>query len=205
VVQLQDEERRRIARELHDSIGQHLTAIAMSVSTLEGRVRPELRPEVKEILRHVDTCIKDVRTISHLLHPPLLDEVGLSSALEWYVGEFSRRGGIHVDLEMPPELGRMKPEVETAIFRIVQESLTNIHRHSGAQKARISIGHGNGKVKISISDGGRGISKEVLKTNCGWAIGRWGDGHERTSKTAWRNISNPLEWTGNYLGRRTAI
>jgi two-component system NarL family sensor kinase len=87
VVQLQDEERRRIARELHDGIGQQLTAIIMGVSTLEGRVRPELRPEVKEILALVDNCIKDVRTISHLLHPPLLDEVGLLSALEGFVRE----------------------------------------------------------------------------------------------------------------------
>ena len=149
VVQSQDQERRRIARELHDSIGQHLAAITMSVSMLGGRVPPEFRPDVEEIVKQINSCVKDVRTISHLLHPPLLDEVGLSSALNWYVGEFSRRGGIHVDLEMPPELGRMKPEVETAIFRIVQESLTNIHRHSGARKARISIGRGDGTVRMS--------------------------------------------------------
>ena len=163
VVQSQDKERRRIARELHDSIGQELAAITMSVTMLGDRVPPEFRPDVEDILSQITTCIKDVRTISHLLHPPLLDEVGLSSALTWYVGEFSRRGGIHVDLEMPPELGRMKPEVETAIFRIVQESLTNIHRHSGARKARISIGRGDGTVRMSISDDGRGISKEKLK------------------------------------------
>jgi two-component system, NarL family, sensor kinase len=163
VVQSQDQERRRIARELHDSIGQELAAITMSVSTLGSRVPPELRPDVEDILSQINTCIKDVRTISHLLHPPLLDEMGLSSALTWYVEEFSRRGRIHVDLEKPPELERMNPEVETAIFRIVQESLTNIHRHSGAQKARISIGRGDGTVRISISDNGRGISKEKLK------------------------------------------
>jgi two-component system NarL family sensor kinase len=163
VVQSQDQERRRIARELHDSIGQELAAITMSVSTLGSRVPPELIPDVQEILSQIKNCVKDVRTISHLLHPPLLDEVGLSSALIWYVGEFSRRSGIQVDLEMPPELGRMKPEVETAIFRIVQESLTNIHRHSGAKKARISIGCGDGRVRLSICDGGRGISKESLK------------------------------------------
>jgi two-component system, NarL family, sensor kinase len=163
IVQSQDQERRRIARELHDSIGQHLAAITMSVSMFGSRLPPEFLPDVEEILRQINSCIQDVRTISHLLHPPLLDEVGLSSALNWYVGEFSRRGGIQVDLEMPSELGRMKAEVETAIFRIVQESLTNIHRHSGAKNARISIGHGNGTIKISISDAGRGISKETLK------------------------------------------
>jgi signal transduction histidine kinase len=163
VVQSQDQERRRIARELHDSIGQHLAAITMSVSMLGSRVPPEFRPAVEEILKQIKSCVKDVRTISHLLHPPLLDEVGLSSALNWYVGEFSKRGGIQVDLEMLPELGRMNREVETAIFRIVQESLTNIHRHSGAQTARISIRRGDGRVRISISDDGRGISNETLK------------------------------------------
>jgi two-component system NarL family sensor kinase len=163
VIQSQDQERRRIARELHDSIGQELAALIMSVAMLGSRVPPELRPHVEEILSQINGCAKDVRTISHLLHPPLLDEVGLSSALNWYVEEFSRRGGIHVDLEMPPELERMKPELETAIFRIVQESLTNIHRHSGARKARISIGRGDGTVRMSISDDGRGISKEKLK------------------------------------------
>jgi two-component system NarL family sensor kinase len=163
VVQSQDQERRRIARELHDSIGQYLAAITMSVTMLGDRVPPEFRPNVEEILRQINSCVKDVRTISHLLHPPLLDEGGLSSALSWYVGEFSRRGGIHVDLDMPLELERMKSEVETAIFRIVQESLTNIHRHSGARKARISIERGDGTVRMSISDDGQGISKEKLK------------------------------------------
>ena len=163
IVQLQDEERRRIARELHDSIGQALGAIAMSVSLLDRRAPPELRPEIEEILKQIDTCTKEVRTISHLLHPPLLDQVGLSAALQGYVGEFSRRSGIHVDLEIPSELARMKPEVETAIFRIVQESLTNIHRHSGAQEARVSVARNGGTLRILVSDYGRGISKETLK------------------------------------------
>lgn len=140
VVQLQDQERRRIARELHDSIGQQLSAIAMNLSMLESRVGSEIRPEVREILRQINTCTIDVRTISHLLHPPLLDEVGLSAALEGYITEFSKRSRIHVELELPSKLGRMKPELETAVFRIVQESLTNIHRHSGARKASISMG-----------------------------------------------------------------
>lgn len=163
IVQLQDEERRRIARELHDSVGQALSAIAMSISMLGTRLPPEFRAEAEEILRQVDSCNKEVRTISHLLHPPLLEEVGLSAALDGYVREFSRRSGIHVDLEIPSELTRMKPEVETAIFRIVQESLTNIHRHSGAREARISVARNGGTLRILVSDNGRGISKETLK------------------------------------------
>jgi signal transduction histidine kinase len=162
VVQMQDVERRRIARELHDSVGQYLAAIAMNVTALEERVSPELQPRVKEILKELDTCIKDVRTISHLLHPPLLDEIGLSSALEWYVGEFAKRGRIRVALQMPPELRRMKPDTETAVFRIVQEALTNIYRHSGAQKASISIESDANRLRIRVSDDGRGISPDIL-------------------------------------------
>lgn len=162
VVQMQDEERKRIARELHDSVGQYLSAIVMNVSAIADRVPPELRPRVDEILKQVDACIRDVRTISHLLHPPLLDEMGLSSALTWYVDEFSRRSGIGMHLEMPSELRRMKPEAETAVFRIVQEGLTNIHRHSAARKAGISIESDGTTLRINISDDGRGISPDVL-------------------------------------------
>jgi signal transduction histidine kinase len=162
VVQLQDEERQRIARELHDSVGQYLSAIVMNVSAIAERVPAELRPRVEEILKQVDACIRDVRTISHLLHPPLLDEMGLSSALTWYVDEFSRRSGIGVRLELPSGLRRMKPEAETAVFRIVQEGLTNIHRHSAAQKAGISIESDGATLRINISDDGRGISPDVL-------------------------------------------
>ena len=103
VVQMQDDERKRIARELHDSVGQYLSAIVMNVSAIADRVPAELKPRVEEILKQVDACIRDVRTISHLLHPPLLDEMGLSSALTWYVDEFSRRSGIGMHLEMPSE------------------------------------------------------------------------------------------------------
>ncbi len=162
VVQMQDEERRRIARELHDSVGQYLGAISMNVATLGDRVPAEVQPRVQEILKVVDTCIKDVRTISHLLHPPLLDEIGLSSALDWYVNEFSKRGRIAVTLEMPPELGRIKFETETAVFRIVQEALTNIYRHSGARNARISIESDASTLRLQISDDGRGISPDIL-------------------------------------------
>ena len=162
IVQMQDEERRRIARELHDSVGQYLGAIAMNIAVLGDRIPTELKPRVTEVLKQVDTCTKEVRTISHLLHPPLLDEIGLSSALEWYVSEFSKRGGIEAALEMPPELGRLKFETETAVFRIVQEALTNIHRHSGARKAVISIQSDAKALRMDISDDGRGISPDML-------------------------------------------
>ena len=159
-LQLQDEERRRIARELHDSVGQRLSAIAMTVSALRDRIAREFHAAVEDLLRQVDGCVKDVRTISHLLHPPLLDEMGLSSAVRWYIDEFSQRSQIKVNLEMPPEISRMKWEVETAIFRIIQESLTNIHRHSGARNARISLEDDGKTVRMTISDDGRGIAPD---------------------------------------------
>lgn len=163
IVLAQDEERKRIARELHDDIGQYLGAISMGLASLRNKVRPELRPEVDSLLATVETCTRDVRTISHLLHPPLLDELGLPSALEWYVLEFAKRGGIAVGLEMSPQLGRLKPETETAIFRIVQEALTNVHRHSGAEKVQVWIGKSEGVVRVTITGNGRGISKDILK------------------------------------------
>jgi signal transduction histidine kinase len=160
-IKLQDEERRRIARELHDSIGQSLAFAAMSVSALGRQLASEFDPEVGQIRKQLDQCVREVRTISHLLHPPLLDDIGLSSALKWYVAEFSERSQIHVDLEIST-IDRLNCEIETAIFRIVQESLTNIHRHSGAENARVSLTSDEKLVKIAIIDNGRGISQDVL-------------------------------------------
>ena len=162
-LQLQDEERRRIARELHDTVGQALAVTVMSLSALASRLPDEAQPALEEIRSQLDGCAKDVRTISHLLHPPLLDEIGLSSALKWYTEEFSRRSRINVDLEMPPETGRMKSEVETAIFRIVQENLTNIHRHSGARNARILLQSDGALTRMVISDDGCGIAQARLE------------------------------------------
>ena len=132
LLQLQDDERRRIARELHDSVGQMLAALTMNLSTV--RLDVERMVKTAHALADSENLVQEmsseVRTISHLLHPPLLDEAGLLSALRWYVEGFSQRSKINVDLDLPEDFGRLPRESETAIFRVVQECLTNIHRHS---------------------------------------------------------------------------
>jgi PAS domain S-box-containing protein len=161
LLQLQDEERRRIARELHDSVGQLLAAISMNTETIKAESE-KLSPAAAEALFHnsrmVDEILGQIRTISHLLHPPLLDEAGLASALDWYVNGFSQRSNIEVSLDMPNELGRLSRELELTIFRVVQESLTNIHRHSGSTTASIQITCDDGRLSLQIRDTGKGMS-----------------------------------------------
>jgi signal transduction histidine kinase len=159
----QDEERRRIARELHDGLGQDLTAAKMMLGALN---QPQQSPEARERAMAeantmMDQAIKQVRTISHLLHPPLLDEMGLLSALRWYTDGFQKRSGIETVLEIPAEFPRLGPEVETTIFKIAQESLTNVFRHAEARKAMVKLEERDDQVVISISDDGKGVSREL--------------------------------------------
>src|SRR6266702_5086651 len=136
----QDEERRRIARELHDSSGQVLAALGMTLTPVEsenGKIPPRTAKAIKESLGLVKDLSNQLRTISHLLHPPLLDEVGLSSALRLFLEGFEERSKIKVNLDIPGNFERLPSELETAIFRVVQECLTNIHRHSGSRVAAI--------------------------------------------------------------------
>jgi PAS domain S-box-containing protein len=161
LLKLQDEERRRIARELHDSSGQMLSALSMILSPLvqdNDKIDPISLKGIKESLRLVGDLTKEVRTISHLLHPPLLDEVGLFSALRLYLEGFADRSKIKVDLQIHADFGRLPRELETAIFRVVQECVTNIHRHSGSPVAEISISRTDGAVQIEVKDRGKGIS-----------------------------------------------
>lgn len=164
----QDEERRRIARELHDGLGQDLTAAKMMLGALMQPHQSEVAKEqaLTEANLMMDHAIKQVRTISHLLHPPLLDEMGLLSALRWYTEGFAKRSGIETALEVPKEFPRLGVEVETAIFKITQESLTNVFRHASAQKAIVKLEEQDGAVCVSISDNGKGIPKnlETLQT-----------------------------------------
>ena len=161
LMQVQDEERRRFARELHDSAGQLLAALSMNLASLETeakRATPNAVNLVKESLDLVGELSREVRTISYLLHPPLLDELGLSSALRGYVEGFAERSKIKVDLDIPRDFGRLPRELETAIFRVVQESLTNIHRHSGSPVARIAITRSEKDVSVEVQDRGTGMS-----------------------------------------------
>ena len=168
LLRLQDEERRRIARDLHDSTGQDLVALATTLSQLHACTPSssrKLRKLASQCQALADRCIRDVRTLSYLLHPPMLDEAGLEDAIRHYAGGFTERTGIEVELEISPSLGRMKPHVELALFRVVQESLTNIQRHSGSPKAAIRIERGPGKFTLEISDKGSGISGSLPRRN----------------------------------------
>jgi len=168
LLRLQDEERRRIARDLHDSTGQDLVALATTLSQLHALIPSSSRKSRKlasQCQALADQCIRDVRTLSYLLHPPMLDEAGLEDAIRHYAGGFTERTGIEVELEIAPRLGRMKPHAELALFRVVQESLTNIQRHSGSLKAKIRTERGPGKFTLEISDKGSGISGSLRRRN----------------------------------------
>jgi len=160
---LQDEERRRIARELHDSIGQLLAAIGMNSALVEAeshKLSTTAAKSVRENAAMVMEVSKQIRTISYLLHPPLLDEVGLGSALRCYVEGFSERSKIDVGIDIPPDLTRLPEEVELSIFRVVQECLTNIHRHAGSPTAKIRITQEGASIRVDIEDAGKGISPD---------------------------------------------
>lgn len=165
LLQMQDEERRRIARELHDSVGQMLAALGMNLSAVRSDIDQLARTAatLTDSESLVQEMVTEVRTISHLLHPPLLDEAGLSSALRWYVDGFAQRSGINVDLDMPDNFERLPVELETAIFRVVQECLTNIHRHSGSPTAKIRLRARDHEVVVDIEDKGRGIPPHKLE------------------------------------------
>jgi signal transduction histidine kinase len=169
----QDEERRRLARELHDGVGQYLAAIKMSCDVaLEESQHDEGGTAIQDALQMLERCTSEVRTMSHLLHPPLLKEMGLASAVPWYVEGFTDRSGIQVKLDLPTKLDRLPEPVELALFRILQESLTNIHRHSGSRTATIRLRFEKEKVLIAIQDHGKGLGStnhQPLKSGVGIA------------------------------------
>jgi PAS domain S-box-containing protein len=167
LLQMQDEERRRIARELHDSAGQIVAALTMNLAPLEsvnGQFPPGTTNAIKESLGLLNELSAQLRTISHLLHPPLLDEVGLASALRSYLEGFTERSKIKVDFEFPGDFGRLPQDIETTLFRIVQECLTNIHRHSGSDMAKVRVVRAGKEVCIEVEDRGRGIPLEKQTT-----------------------------------------
>jgi signal transduction histidine kinase len=162
---LQDQERRRIARELHDTVGQTLAAMKMSVALIRQlREQPPGQESLLDDLNAlIDEALHEVRTTSYLLHPPLLDEAGIASAARWFVEGFARRSGIEVDCDIPEKMERFSHECELVLFRILQESLTNVHRHSGASAARVRLHYDRDCLCMEISDNGHGISGEHLR------------------------------------------
>ena len=164
LLKMRDEERRRLARELHDSVGQLLAAITMNLDMI-AKESSKLSPVSAQALTDNGTMVREVmqsiRTISHLLHPPLLDEAGLPSALQWYVDEFGKRSGIKVHLDCQDSLERLPSEMETAIFRIVQECLGNVHRHAESQTASVRLEIAGDRAYVEVTDQGKGIAPDL--------------------------------------------
>jgi len=163
LLRLQDEERRHIARELHDSVGQLLASISMNMSNVAAekeKLSSSAAKCVDENAHLLEQVSNEIRTMSHLLHPPLLDEVGLESALSWYVEGFAERSKIKVALELPDVEQRLPRDLELCLFRIVQECLTNIHRHSESSTALVRITRAPSEVKLEVRDHGKGIAQE---------------------------------------------
>jgi signal transduction histidine kinase len=164
LLSLQDEERRRLARELHDSTGQMLAAMKMVLDEMRIEAKEQkFAALVDQSIELNDEMSRQLRTMSYLLHPPLLDEVGLPSALRWYTEGFAERSAIKVDLQVSDGFDRLPQEMEIAIFRVVQECLTNIHRHSGSPTASVRLNRTNDAVEVEISDTGQGIASDRVR------------------------------------------
>jgi signal transduction histidine kinase len=160
LLQMQDEERRKFSRELHDSLGQYLAGVKMNLDMF-ARAKP---PDefLANAIQLLEQSISETRTISHLLHPPLLDEVGFSSAAKWYLQGFSERSGVDVEVNIPEDLGRLPRPLELGLFRVLQESLTNIHRHSKSDRADVVLQSSPDGVTLRVRDYGKGIPPEML-------------------------------------------
>jgi PAS domain S-box-containing protein len=164
ILSVQDTERRKMARELHDGLGQYLTCLKIDIGSLSSDApdRENARAErLAECLEIVDKCLAETRTLSYLLHPPLLDETGLISAVRWYVEGFVKRSGIEANVKLPPGLPRLRSDMELALFRVIQECLTNVHRHSRCSLVNVSI-ELDEQITLRIKDNGCGIPQDRL-------------------------------------------
>jgi two-component system, NarL family, sensor kinase len=163
LLKVQDDERRRVARDLHDSTGQTLTALKIAIYTLQ--TKPETTESVKKYLSEIsdlaDQALQEIRTTSYLLHPPLLDVAGFSSAAQWYVEGFAKRSGLKIKMHFAREYERMPDHIEIALFRVLQESLTNVHRHSGANEVNVRFRRDSQGAVLEVRDFGRGLPKDV--------------------------------------------
>ena len=164
VLRVQDEERRRVARDLHDSTGQTLTALKISVALLQRKLGNDQRTEdeLSEIARLADAALQEIRTTSYLLHPPLLEEAGFASAAQWYVEGFSQRSGVKVRMDFTREAERLPGSIEIVLFRVLQESLTNVHRHAGTSEVDVSFRRDVKAGILEVRDYGRGIPKRLM-------------------------------------------
>ena len=165
LLQVQDEERRKVARDLHDTTGQTLAALKISLSLLQESCKKDASTlsAISDVAQLADQAIEEIRTMSYLLHPPLLDEVGFACAAEWFIEGFAKRSGINVKADITNSRERLPMKMEIALFRVLQESLTNVHRHSKASDASVQFQHQPEAVILEIRDSGRGIPSERLR------------------------------------------
>lgn len=191
----QDEERRRIGRELHDSLGQYLAMLKLNLDSMSSAAPGGSNgsaQQLAECIRLAEEAIREMRTISYLLYPPMLEELGLKSAIPWYLEGFSKRSNIRTSFEADPDLGRLSREKELALFRVLQESLTNVHRHSGSSDASIRLSAADGTVVLEIRDTGKGIPSGLLEQSgedwmgsLGWDYAGWTSACG-SSEASWR-------------------
>src|SRR6476660_6305911 len=166
LLRTQDEERRRIGRDLHDSLGQYLAVLKMKLESFATFVEPgkdDAAKELNDCIRLAEDSIREVRTVSYLRYPPMLEEMGLESAIQWYLDGFSARSGINTAFVVQPGFGRLPRDFELALFRVLQESLTNVHRHSGSQTAQVRLSMKDGSVVLEVEDAGKGVSPNLLE------------------------------------------
>ena len=168
LLKAQDDERRRISRELHDSVGQHLVALKMNLGRLRSKLGTKADQEISEAEHMLDDAISEVRNVSHLLHPPNLELLGLRASMLWYTEGFEKRSGIATFAEIPDSLPRLKPEAETALFRVAQECLTNVRRHAQASRVVVKMAADDELLQLQITDNGKGFSN---LENCCQGVG----------------------------------
>ena len=204
LLRTQDEERRRIGRDLHDSLGQYLAVLKMKLESFATFVEPgkdDAAKELNDCIRLAEDSIREVRTVSYLLYPPMLEEMGLESAIQWYLDGFSARSGINTVFVVQPGFGRLPRDFELALFRVLQESLTNVHRHSGSQTAQVRLSMKDGSVVLEVEDAGKGVSPNLLEQSGQDWMGAPGVG-VRGMNERMRQLGGRLELTSSDSGTR---
>jgi len=206
LLRTQDEERRRIGRDLHDSLGQYLSVLKMKLDGLKNAAAREKTSNVDDLAQCVqltEEAVKEVRTISYLLYPPMLEEMGLKSAIPWYLEGFTKRSGIKTTFEITPDFGRVAADVELAFFRVLQESLTNVHRHSGSPTATVRLLNTGETVVLEISDQGKGVPLGNFEEGSADWLGALGVGLRGMSERV-RQIGGKLELSSTKRGTTVA-
>lgn len=198
LLRMQDEERRHLGRELHDTVGQYLASLKMRLDLMSGDVDSIAAQQLNDCIGLVDQTISEVRTMSYLLYPPMLEEMGLETAIPWYLDGFAKRSGIQTTSDIPSGLGRLSRDVELAFFRVIQESLTNVLRHSASATAHVRLAVQDGIARVEVQDQGRGIPDIVLNS-AGDATGTLGVGLRGMSERM-RQLGGKLAMLSNDSG-----